>query len=316
MIRRVVNRGRDLLFAPAFDRFWIGSMRGKVTCFLYHRVGDTSSFLDRGGSAISASELERDLQLLRELGSVFLTFADLRNGRFPAPDEIGVIICFDDCFAGNYTIGAPLLDRLGIRATFFQVTSLIDSDRLLWEHALYWHTRDAEHAARFAALARDFFKPAPDLVEFLRESVEPERLAPLLAAADHSDEMPASARELYPTSEQLRQARRQGHEIGSHGHRHLKRANIDDETFESELAASSAAIETATGEKPRAFSYPFSSYRPGDHAICGRYFAQAATVDKRRIDRHTNPLWLPRYTWPGPSKNRLRQRRWLLTGTI
>lgn len=316
MIRRILNRSKDLLFIAPFDRFRIGAMRGKVTCFLYHRVGESHEFLDRGGPPIIVAELERDLQLLRGLRAIFLTFEDLRNGRFPTADEIGAIICFDDCFGGNYTIGAPLLERLGIRATFFQVTSLIDSDRLLWEHALYWHTRDDTHAKRFAELARQFFDVPPDPVEFLRECVAPDRLEPLLDAAGPAEEMSDMARALYPTSEQLRQARRQGHEIGSHGHRHFKRANIDADVFESELATSSAAIEAAIGEMPRAFSYPFNSYQPGDDAICARYFSQAATVDKQRIDRDSNPLWLPRYTWPGPSKNALRRRRWLLTGTI
>ena len=309
MILRIVNRARDFFFAAPFDRMWIAAMRGKVTCFLYHRVGDTHRFLDRGGPAIASAELERDLRFLQSLGSRFLTFEDLRSGRFPQPNEIGVIVSFDDCFAGNYTIAAPLLERVGARATFFQVTSLVDSDRLLWEHALYWHTRDEVSAARFAKLA-------PEPVEFLREEFAPERLEAVLDAAGRDGEMGRLARDLYPTAEHLRQARRRGHEIGSHGHRHYKRANISDALFESELAASSSAIESILGEKPHAFSYPFNSYRTGDDAICARHFAQAVTVDKRRIQRDTDPLWLPRFTWPGAAKNSLRHRRWLLTGTI
>jgi len=294
VIGRVANRARDLLFAPPLDRLRTSDMRGKVTAFLYHRVDDDHAFLDRGGPSIAATELERDLRFLQSLGARFFTFEDLRGGRFPTAGEIGAIVCFDDCFAGNYTIAAPLLERFGARGTFFQVTSLVDSDSLLWEHALYWHA-------------------LPD-TEFLREETTPAEIEAALPPP--SEAMSRLARELYPTSGQLREARRRGHEIASHGHRHYKRANIDDALFESELAASSAAIESILGERPGAFSYPFNSYRQGDDAICARYFAQAVTVDKRRIERDTNPLWLPRFTWPGPAKNALRQRRWLLTGTI
>jgi peptidoglycan/xylan/chitin deacetylase (PgdA/CDA1 family) len=293
VIRRLANRGKDLLFVSPLDRMWIGAMRGAVTCFLYHRVGDGPSFLDRGGPAIAVAELERDLHILQSIGVTFMTFEDLRNGHFPAAREIGVIISFDDCLASNYTVAAPLLERAGARGTFFQITSLVDSKTLLWEHALYFH------AAR-----------VPNL-ESLREETAPDVLAPLLDEAGAVD-----AGDLYPTSAQLREARQRGHEIGSHGHRHYKRSNISDATFESELAASSSTLESILGEKPLAFSYPFNSYLPGDDAICARHFSQAVTVDKHRIDRDTNPLWLPRFTWPGPAKSALRQRRWLLTGRI
>jgi peptidoglycan/xylan/chitin deacetylase (PgdA/CDA1 family) len=107
-----------------------------------------------------------------------------------------------------------------------------------------------------------------------------------------------------------------GHEIGSHGHHHCKRANIADVEFEQELVTSRAALREILGEEPRSFSYPFDSHLPGDAGICRRYFLTAATVAKRRIERDTDPMWLPRFTWPGPARNSLRMRRWLLTGTI
>jgi hypothetical protein len=34
------------------------------------------------------------------------------------------------------------------------------------------------------------------------------------------------------------------------------------------------------------------------------------------ITPETDFYRVPRFTWPGPAKNRLRQRRWLLTGVI
>src|ERR1041385_5963481 len=308
LIRRIANRSRDALFIAPLDALWSGDMRGKVTCLLYHRVGEPAgAFLARGGSpVITPREFARDLDLLRGLGAMFMTFEDLRHGRFPNRDQIGVIISFDDCFASNYTIGLEVIERAGVKATFFQTTGLVDANELLWEHELYWHTRDDEHAARFAAS-----------VEHLREEVAPEVLAPLLAAArDDPAAMSEAARALYPTSDQLRAARRKGHEIGSHGHHHYKRVNISAETFESVLRTSAERLEAILGERAGAFSYPFNSYVDGDAAICARHFAQAVTVDKKRITRDSDPFSLPRFTWPGPSRNAMRQRRWILTGRI
>src|SRR5947207_10847783 len=239
LIRRIANRSKDALFLAPLDRVWTGGMRGKVTCFLYHRVGEpTGDFLDRGGSpVITPRELERDLHLLQSIGALFLTFEDLRNGRFPTSDQIGAIISFDDCFACNYTTGLDVIERAGARATLFQTTALVDADRLLWEHEIYWHTRDDAHAARFAALARERIGgERTNWVEHLREDLGPDVVQPLLAAArDDERAMSDAARALYPTSEQVRGARTRGHEIGSHGHQHFKRVNINAETFEAEL---------------------------------------------------------------------------------
>ena len=63
--------------------------------------------------------------------------------------------------------------------------------------------------------------------------------------------------------------------------------------------------------------YPFSSHLPGDESICAKFFNMAALVERReRIAKDTDPYRIPRFTWPGPARNRLRQRRWLLSGTI
>lgn len=302
-------------------------MRGRVTSFLYHRIGgDTGSFLDRGGPIITPDELTRDLRFLAEdLRATFFTFEDLRNGHFPSSEEVGVNICFDDCFADNYSVGVPLLAQFGVRATFFQVTSLIDSQTLLWEHELYWHTRNSRASELFQTIAHEMLPAAHaasigEWVSLIREETPPSLFEALLArvreACGETDEMGNAARKLYPRREQILEAVRLGHEIGSHGHRHHKRVNIDAETFERELRESSEVLESLLGRKAGAFSYPFNSHLVGDGSICSRYFEQAITVDKRRIEKHHNPFWLPRFTWPGPARNELRHRRWLLTGEI
>src|SRR3954467_1673040 len=143
LIRRIANRAKDALFIAPLELPWSGAMRGqgrgKGACLLYPRVGEPAGdFLDRGGSpVITPRELERDLALLRNLGAVFLTFEDLRNGRFPDAHQIGAIISFDDCFASNYTIGLDVIERAGGKAPFFPTTALADADRPPWAHTPY-----------------------------------------------------------------------------------------------------------------------------------------------------------------------------------
>src|SRR6266404_4526519 len=142
---RLYNRSKDFLFAWPFHGYWKRKLNERVICLLYHRVDEpeNNKFLSRGGSpVISPSELEADLRFLKNSGARFLTFADLRCGTFPDPTEFGVIISFDDCFLDNYTHGLEVVESLRIKAVFFQTTGMIAPDCLIWEHALYWLTRN------------------------------------------------------------------------------------------------------------------------------------------------------------------------------
>jgi peptidoglycan/xylan/chitin deacetylase (PgdA/CDA1 family) len=281
-----------------------------------------------GSPVIRAGELAREIAFLRDRGARFLTFGEIAHGVFPAPNEIAVAVCFDDCFAGNYAAGLPTLQELGVKATFFQTTGIVNAATLIWEHSLYWLTRNPDLAARFrrlamAALPQDSrlrsLQGRP-LVEYFREELGWPQCAEVLAIAETqlsaSGELASVARSIYPSSEQLRQASRMGHEIASHGHQHLKRSNISSVQFETDLIQSKAVLIEVTGRAPCAYSYPFDSHLPEDGAVTALHFELAATVAKRAITRGADPMWMPRFTWPGPARNALRLRRWLLTGTI
>jgi peptidoglycan/xylan/chitin deacetylase (PgdA/CDA1 family) len=330
ILSRLQNRSKDLLFLPLFTKFWLNRARGKVICLLYHRVDDpgNNSFLTRGGSpVISPEELRGDLKFLRSLGAHFLTFSDLRNGIFPETSEFGVIVSFDDCFRDNYTEGLELLESLHIKGVFFQTTGMISATTLLWEHLLYWFNRDENSFEAFSHFAKRYAESAEikkqsgqKLIEYIRESLPLKTQRTFLEdATEHltsKEDLREIAQKIYPSSELIQKAHRLGHEIGSHGHNHYKRENIDEETFEQELCLSAKTIKQVIGKEPEIFSYPFSSYFDGDKTICSKYFSQAATVDKDFITRLSDPMHLPRFTWPGSAPNPCRRRRWLLTGTI
>jgi peptidoglycan/xylan/chitin deacetylase (PgdA/CDA1 family) len=331
---RVLNRSKDyLLFNPLLEPFWLNRMRGKVTSFLYHRVGRgddrESAFLTAGGSPIiSEDSLREDISFFKRRGARFFTFAQLANGAYPEDDEVGVAICFDDCFLSNYSEGLAVLSALEVKATFFQATAMVDANSLLWEHQLYWHARQDRQLGEFRRLAMEIIKDNtslaalddPGFIEHLRENVPFAECADLLCAAQHlsggAEAMAEAARRIYPSSANLRLAFSHGHDLACHGHRHLKRSNITAADFESELSQSRAVLQQITGVPPVAFSYPFDSYFPEDGAVTQRHFKIAATVAKRVILRNADPMWIPRFTWPGAPRNGLRLRRWLLTGTI
>ena len=82
-----------------------------------------------------------------------------------------------------------------------------------------------------------------DLAHALREQISFAVTAKILKKASTdaalTDSVPQLPGRLYPTADQVRAARRAGHEIGSHGHLHFKRANIPVAFFRSDLERSS-----------------------------------------------------------------------------
>lgn len=325
---RAANRAADLLFLPPLDRLWRRRLRGKVLCLLYHRVEEPGRvpFLDRFGvPPIPPDELAAELGFLRRHGARFLTYADLRAGRFPSAEEFAVIVSFDDGLRCNYEEGMEVLQALGIPAVFFQSTGMLAGGELVWEHALYWYGAHPTYGPRLEELARRRLDLPADLrgaalIARLRDGTPMALVRDLLAELAErwgtAGELVAAADGLYPGEAHLRRARDAGHEVGSHGHHHVPRCSISPAEFEQELGRSGAVLGRVLGEAPRSFSYPFNSHLPGDDQICGRHFLQVATVDGALLTPATPALALPRFTWPGPHANPLRRRRWLWTGTL
>lgn len=338
MLARILNRSKDLLFLPGLDRYWLLQLRGQVLCLLYHRIGDSeeAAFMADGGSPVTPiEELEREIRFLQAAGAHFMTFDDLRRGKFPGRDEFGVVVSFDDGFRDVYTRGLPVLDRLGVPGVIFQTTGMVrtldtdtgrDDSPLLWEHELYWlagHDRYRDELLQ--AVQQDGLLAAShgaghDWVSWLRENVAPDRLEQIMGSLRsrlaYRAELERWAEILYPTVADLQAAAAHGHEFGSHGHHHYKRSTISDQVFEAELAESASRLRQWLGREATCFSYPFNSRKQGDEGICQRHFQQVATVDGQLIAKGYNPLSIPRCTWPGLQPNRMRQRRWLLTGAV
>ncbi len=292
--------------------------------YLYHRIGDAGEhpFLDKGGSPVTTEkELSSDLTFLKQQGAQFIRFKDLLEHNF-STDEFTVIICFDDCFSSNYHRGLSLLEKMDVPATFFQSTALIDAEELLWEHALYWLAFDPQLSSKFWSLVMSLGWQSVQRgqVDTIRDHVHPDKIMQCIHVFGQmhpgvSKQMMRKARQLYPLTADVYRANREGHEIASHGHQHWLRSMVSDGEFECDLKVSLKKLQ-GLEVQAQSFSYPFNSYLEQDKKLVGRHFDFVATVDGGAINKQSNHLALPRNTWPGPAKNRLRQRRWLLTGKV
>lgn len=329
VLTRAANRLKDLFFLPGAEMYWTKRLSGRVLALLYHRIVDTDwhSFLARGGTpTTSLQQFDRDMEFLQGLGASFLTFDDLRRRAFPDGEGFSVAINFDDGFLDTYRVALPCLEARGIRATVFQCTAMVDASRMLLEHQYYWWS-DSESAGRELRrlanqrgwpalrqsrnLERSGLNPAPWICTVPLNELEEVRS--LMEAAYPVP--PGLIKALYPTGEDLIGAVRRGHEIGSHGHGHLHRATMTTDAFDQDLFDSASVLRQILGPRPLAYSFPYAARVPGDAARCLHHFDLLANVEARPIERDFDPTGVPRSSWPA-TRSRLRNRRWLLTGTI
>ena len=324
---RAANRLKDLLFLPGTETYWTKRLSGRVLALLYHRVVDEDryGFLSRGGTpTISLEQFESDIEFLNGLGAVFLTFDDLRRGAIPKNNSFGVAINFDDGFLDTYRVALPSLEARGIRGTVFQCTAMVDANRMLLEHQYYWWGASDTPGNELARLAKQRgwpVLPQPSSSEWSGLNPAPWICTVPLAELEHVRGLMEAAypippdlpEALYPTREDITDAFRRGHEIGSHGHGHFHRLTMTTDEFDEDIAQSASALREILGPRPLAYSFPYAARMPGDSARCLRHFDLLANVEARPIDRNFDPSGVPRATWPATS-SRLRNRRWLLSG--
>jgi peptidoglycan/xylan/chitin deacetylase (PgdA/CDA1 family) len=106
----------------------------KPVILMYHRIAETD--LDPWELAVSPANFERQMRDLAKTRRVLplREFASRHiEGSLP-PDAAA--ITFDDGYACNAWIAAPLLEALGLPATFFLATSMLGKSDEFWNDAL------------------------------------------------------------------------------------------------------------------------------------------------------------------------------------
>jgi len=181
-----------------------------------------------------------------------------------APNDRLLSFTFDDGYADNAEIAAPILDAADVRATYYLVTDFVGQGRAMWFDliACAW---TALGAVGFNDRMRGFAIPGvPALPPPLRwwmaalKALSPTRRdeisRTLVGELDLSD-LPRAM-----SIEQARAMHERGHEIASHTVSHPLLPQLDDARLGDELAQSRRLIGQWLGEEPAGICYP-----NGDH---------------------------------------------------
>ena len=217
--------------------------------------------------AVTTDELTWMVAFLREhFTCETLSDACRRWRASERPDRPLLALTFDDGQLDNFLHARPVLDRSGVRGTFFIPVDAVDRDQLLWHDRLAYASHRLLAADRPAArrllrelgvTAEDEARASPALVVARAKQLpEPERRAFV-----ERTEVAAGGGVRPPwdgmmTWAQLRALSDGGHEIGSHSLSHPLLPGLDAAGIEREVAGSKERLQSALGLRCESFCYP------------------------------------------------------------
>ena len=288
----------------------VARVRGAaVVILMYHSVmDDPGRDADTLGDNIHSAEVfRRHMEILSHRYSPVSMDDVLQfvrgEKRLPAG---AVAVTFDDGYADNLEVAAPMLNRLGIPSTVYvtvdaveramlpfparlrhafmrtRVGSWVDSSPRMWPLTRTGERGQAlraaqEHCARLAGETQELF----------------------LVSVERALDVEAPRTSLMMTWDQVRQFARQGHAVGSHTMTHPNIAHVEEADVERELAESRRRLEEQLSSPVVHFAYPGPALTPiwseRSLAVCrGVGYETAVTTTYGVVRRGDHPLCLRR----------------------
>jgi peptidoglycan/xylan/chitin deacetylase (PgdA/CDA1 family) len=305
----------------AFQR--VAQRRPRAVVLVYHRLGEQSA--DPWRLTVDPEIFAGQMETLARDWSP-LSLADLvegfRMGRLP---ERAVAVTFDDGYADNLEVAAPILVEHGIPTTLFVATDLINSGGPLWWDELAtlllepaelppiltvsvgngnrWPIPPVAANDPQVAVSTQPWEAMPgtrlhafyDVWLALRELDSPTREAALDEIAEWADAPRPSGRVLL-TWEQVQEfAALPGFELGAHTVTHPALPSCSEEGARAEIAGSAERLRAQARVDVEQFAYPFGAWNQSvARLVADLGFRAAYTTDGKAISWSSSPHALPR----------------------
>lgn len=252
-----------------------GKLKGPSAAILmYHSVMDDPARASQtlGGIIHSSAIFTRQMELLaREFVPISLDdlLHTLSNGGSLRPRS--VIVTFDDGYADNLEVATPILNRVGVPATFYITVDCVETANLPWPSRLRYSFYTTKKASwndtnKIGWALRDFadrdraFLAASDLCA--RLAGEAQLAFVRKVEKDLEAGPPPPSERLMMTWEQVRGLVKNGHIVGSHTLTHPNMAYVDVSAAKRELADSKRRLEAVLENPVIHFSYPCPALSP------------------------------------------------------
>lgn len=274
---------------------------------VYHRV--TSLASDPELLAVSPENFRRQMEFLQREYRLLRMDDDWSDLQEPA-----LVLTFDDGYADNLLEALPVLEALGVPATFFVSSGRVGTGTEFWWHQLEglllregvfparftlrdpgygraWDTATlAQRHALYAALSARLLRFGPE-----RQQDWLEQLRRWAAPGPGGE-----SRHRCLTREELqRLAASPWASIGAHSVSHSALSALSAERQRDEIFRSKQDLEQIIGREITTFSYPFGrkvDYNRTSVRLCREAgFRKAAANFPGQVHRWTDPLQLPRH---------------------
>lgn len=276
---------------------------GRLAVFGYHQVLERADPLR--ATEPTGEEFRRDLEAIGRVFNV-LPLAEavqrLQDGALPPR---AACITFDDGYANNHTLAAPLLERAGLPATVFVAGGAVD-EGVMWNDLVIEAARikGAEWMVDDLAELGEGASGHRDAGSFLAWSLPRLKYQPLvrrtaIAQAFYRRNTGQEPPRLMMDRGQVADLARRGFDIGGHTINHAILEELDDETARSEIKECRGWVEAVTGRPPVTFAYPngvpgrdFGPEHVNMVGECG--FRAAVTTVWALAGSRSGPLEIPR----------------------
>lgn len=232
----------------------------------------------------------------------------LCEGRLPAR---AAAVTFDDGYADNLTLAAPVLQRHGLNATFFVATGYLDGGRM-------WNDTVAETLRRASGAELDLTDVGLDGIGVVPVSDWGHKRAALRRLLDACKYLDLGQRmqvveriaarggkalpdDLMLRSDQLLSLRRTGMLVGAHTRDHAILARLDRDEAKLQVQRSRDDLQSLLGDPVRMFAYP--NGKPGEdynamnvEVVREAGFEIAVSTAWGAAGRSVDPLQVPRFT--------------------
>lgn len=235
--------------------------RARLSILIFHRVLPAADPLLP--ELPTAAEFETTMRWVRAWFNVLplpQAVARLDSGTLPSR---AMAITFDDGYADNEELAAPILQRLGLTATFFVSTGYL-GDGCMWNdrviEALRATRRDRLDLASlglgaFETTGAAQRRAAIHAILKAIKHLEPRARLDAVAAVEAAAGVGAPPRPMM-SDEQVRRLREMGMQLGGHTVTHPILTRLDRDAARAEIAEGKRRLESLLDEPVELFAYP------------------------------------------------------------
>jgi peptidoglycan/xylan/chitin deacetylase (PgdA/CDA1 family) len=232
-----------------------------LSILIYHRVLAQKDSLFP--AEVDSADFDNQVGMLRSMFNVIPLIDAVRHLRAGTLPARAACITFDDGYADNAEVALPVLQRHGVHATFFVATSFLDGGRM-WNDTVIELVRHAPAGVIDASSIGLGIHPVDSI------AVRQRAIAALIAQLKY---LPIDARlkqvnrlveivdvelsnKLMMSSDQVKQLKDAGMDIGGHTVHHPILAKLDAVHARAEMLEGKLALERIIGSEVRLFAYP------------------------------------------------------------